>query len=64
MNKDRYNESFEDLTELLLPSEKEDKVTREFYKDLSQLSKQLSENKTQKTNLIQQILKILNHNIR
>ena len=39
MNKKRYNEEYEEGSELLWPSEKEDKITRNFYRDLSHLSK-------------------------
>ena len=38
MNKERYKEEYEEGSDLLWPSDKEDKITRQFYKDLSNLS--------------------------
>ena len=37
-SKERYKEEFDEGSELLWPSEEEDKVTRKFYRDLSHLS--------------------------
>ena len=39
MNKKRYKEEYEEGSELLWPSEKEDKITRNFYRYLSNLTK-------------------------
>ena len=39
MNKERYKEEYEEGSDLLWPSDKEDKVTRKFYRDLSHLTK-------------------------
>ena len=39
MNKKRYQEEYEEGSNLLWPSEEEDKITRKFYRDLSHLSK-------------------------
>ena len=39
MNKERYKEEYEESLDLLWPSEKEDKVTMKFYRDLSRLTK-------------------------
>ena len=39
MKKKRYHEDYEGGSNLLWPSEEEDKVTRKFYRDLSYLSK-------------------------
>ena len=39
MNKKRYQEKYEQGSNLLWPSEEEDKITRKFYRDLSHLSK-------------------------
>ena len=39
MNKERYKEEYEEGSDLLWPSDKEDKITRQFYKDLSRLTK-------------------------
>tara|TARA_A100001035_G_C27619505_1_gene424722 strand:+ start:319 stop:513 length:195 start_codon:yes stop_codon:yes gene_type:complete len=38
MNKKRYQENSEEGFELLWPSEKEDKITRKFYRELSYFS--------------------------
>ena len=57
-SKKRYREEFEEGSELLWPSEKEDNITRKFYRDISHLSKK-SSNKKIKTNLIVQIFKII-----
>jgi len=50
MNKKRYQEEYEEGSNLLWPSEEEDKITRKFYRDLSQLSKKIihNENKNKK----------------
>ena len=39
MDKERYKEEYEEGSDLLWPSDKEDKVTRKFYRDLSHLTK-------------------------
>ncbi len=57
-SKKRYREKFDEGSELLWPSDKEDSVTRKFYRDISHLSKKANHNQT-KTNLITQILKII-----
>ncbi len=57
-SKERYREEFEEGSELLWPSEKEDNITRKFYRDISHLSKKSSKKKI-KTNLIVQIFKII-----
>jgi len=57
-SKKRYREEFEEGSELLWPSEKEDNITRKFYRDISHLSKKSSKKKI-KTNLIVQIFKII-----
>ena len=59
MNKERYKEEYEEGSELLWPSEKEDKVTRKFYRDLSHLSKNINYSKKKKLNLFEQILRII-----
>ena len=48
MNKGRYKEEYEQGSDLLWPSEKEDKITRKFYRDLSHLTKNNSSNITYK----------------
>ena len=60
MNKKRYKEEYEEGSELLWPSEEEDKITRNFYRDLSHLSKNTNHNGNKKLNLLQQVLKIVN----
>tara|TARA_Y100000766_G_scaffold131720_1_gene113290 strand:- start:719 stop:934 length:216 start_codon:yes stop_codon:yes gene_type:complete len=57
--KERYKEEYEEGSELLWPSEKEDKVTRKFYRDLSHLSKNINYSKKKKLNLFEQILRII-----
>ena len=57
-SKERYTEDFEEGSELLWPSDKEDSVTRKFYRDISHLSK-ISRAKKIKTNLIEQIFRII-----
>ena len=59
MIKERYKEEYEEGSELLWPSEKEDKVTRKFYRDLSHLSKKINYSKKKKLNLFEQILRII-----
>ena len=59
MNKERYKEEYEEGSNLLWPSEKEDKITRKFYRDLSHLSKKIIYSKKKKLNLIDQVLKII-----
>ena len=59
MNKKRYKEEYEEGSELLWPSDKEDQVTRNFYRDLSHLSKNITYRKRKKLNLLEQILRIL-----
>ena len=59
INNIRYKEKYEEGSELLWPSEKEDKITRQFYKDLSYLSRNLVHQENQRINLIQQIILII-----
>ena len=60
MNKKRYQEEYEEGSNLLWPSEEEDKITRKFYRDLSHLSKKIihNENKKTKLNLLKQIFRV------
>ena len=64
MNKERYKEEYEEGSNLLWPSEKEDKITRQFYKDLSHLSKNMNYSKEKKLNLFEQLFRIINRNER
>ncbi len=59
MIKARYKEEYEEGLDLLWPSDKEDKITREFYKDLSNLSKNINYSKKKKLKLFAHILQII-----
>ena len=59
MNKERYKEEYEEGSDLLWPSDKEDKNTRKFYKDLSNLSKNLNYGKNKKLKLFEQVVRII-----
>ena len=59
MNKERYKEEYEEVSELLWASQKEDKITREFYRDLSHLSKKLNYSKKKKLSLFEQVFRII-----
>ena len=59
MNKERYKEKYEEGAELLWPSDKEDKITRQFYKDLSHLSNNINYNKRKNFNLFDQLLRLI-----
>ena len=59
MNKERYKEEYEEGSELLWPSDKEDKITRQFYKDLSHLSKNINYSKKKKSNFFELILSLI-----
>ena len=61
MNKERYKEEYEEGSDLLWPSDKEDKITRQFYKDLSNLSKNIN-SKNKKLNLFAQLFRIIKGN--
>ena len=57
-SKDRYKEKFDEGSELLWPSDKEDKVTRKFYRDLSHLSKNENSKKIE-SSIFKQIIKLI-----
>ena len=59
MNKKRYQEEYEEGSNLLWPSEKEDKITRKFYRDLSHLSKNINFSKKKKLGLFEQVIRII-----
>ena len=59
LNKERYKEEYEEGSDLLWPSDKEDKITRQFYKDLSRLSKKINFSKKKKLNFFEQIFSII-----
>ena len=56
MIKERYKEEYVEDSELLWPSDKEDKITRQFYEDLSNLSKNINYSKKKKLKLFEQIV--------
>ena len=59
MNKERYKEEYKEGSELIWTSDKEDKITRKFYKDLSHLSKNMNYSKKKKLNLFEQLFWII-----
>ena len=59
MNKERYKEDYEEGSDLLWPSEKEDKVTRKFYRDLSHLTKNETSNNTKRLKFFVLLLSII-----
>ena len=59
MNKERFKEEYEEGSDLLWPSDKEDKITRQFYKDLSNLSKNINYSKKKKSNFFELILSLI-----
>ena len=59
MNKEIYKKEYEEGSELLWPSDKEDKITRQFYKDLSHFSKNINYNKKKKLNLFEQVIRLI-----
>ena len=59
MNKKRYKEEYEEGSDLLWPSDKEDKITRQFYKDLSHLSKNINYSKKKKFIFLELILSLI-----
>ena len=63
MNKERYKEEYEEGSDLLWPSDKEDKVTRQFYKDLTNLSKNINHSKNKTLNLFEQVVRIIKGNV-
>ena len=56
MNKERYKEEYEEDSYLLWRSDKEDITTRQFYRDLSHLSKNINYSKKKKLNLFEKLL--------
>ena len=59
MNKKRYKEEYVEGSDLLWPSDKEDKITRQFYKNLSQLSNSKNPNdQTKRLSLIKLIFSL------
>jgi len=62
LNKERYKQEYEEGSDLLWPSEKEDKVTRKFYRDLSLLTKNKTSNNTKRLNFFELVLSIIKLN--
>ena len=59
MIKERDKEEYAEGSDLLFPSYEEDKITRQFYKDLSILSKNINYSKKKKLKLFAQVVRIL-----
>ena len=60
MIKERYKEEYEEGSDLLWPSsDQEDKITMQFYKDLSNLSKNINYSKKKELNLFEQVYRII-----
>ena len=60
MNKEIYKEEYAEGSDLLWPSDKEDKTTRQFYRDLTELTKNTnSNNKIKKLNFFELILSLI-----
>mgnify|MGYP005625898371 FL=1 len=59
MKNKRYKEEYEEGSNLLWPSEEEDKITRKFYRDLSHLSKKIIPNKNKKSSMKKQIFRLI-----
>ena len=60
MNKERYKKEYKEGSDLLWPSEKEDQVTRKFYRDLSRLTKNETSNNSKRLNFFELLLSIIN----
>ena len=59
LNKERYKEEYEVVSDFLCPNNKENKKTRQFYKDLSNLSKNINYSKKKKLKLFEQVVRII-----
>ncbi len=59
MIKGRYKEEYKEGSDLLWPSDKEDKITRLFYKVLSNLSKNIKYSKKKKLKLLELEVRII-----
>jgi len=59
LDKERYKEEYEEASDLLWPSDKEDKVTRKFYRDLSHLTKNDTSKNSKKYNFFELLLSII-----
>ena len=59
MNKEIYKEEYKKGTDLLWPIDEEDKITRQFYKDLSHFSKNINYSKKKKLKLFEQVVRLI-----
>ena len=59
MNKERYKEEYEEGSDLLWPSDKEDKITRQFYKDLSRLTNNETSNNIKRFKFFELVFRII-----
>ncbi len=59
MIKERYKKEYEVGSDLLWPSDKEDKITRQFNKDLSILSNNINYSKKKKLKFFEQVVRII-----
>ena len=59
MIKERYKEEYEEGSNLLWPRYKEDKITRQCYKDLSHLSLKIKYSKKKKLKLFEHVIRII-----
>ena len=59
MNKESYKKIYEGFSDLLWPSEKEDKINMGFYRDLSDLSKNINYRKEKNSILFEQVFRII-----
>ena len=60
MNKERYKEEYAEASDLLWLIDKEDKINRQFYRDLTELTKNTnSNNKIKKLNFFELILSLI-----
>ena len=59
MIEERYKEEYEEGSYLLWPSDKEDKITSQFYKDLSRLTNNKNLNNTKRLNFLELVLSII-----
>ena len=59
MNKERYKEEYKESSHLFWPSENEDKITRQFFKDLSHFPTNINYSSQEKLNLFEQVVRII-----
>ncbi|AIQ94432.1 hypothetical protein [Prochlorococcus sp. MIT 0604] len=64
MNKERYKKEYGECSDLLWPNEKEDKITRKFYRDLTRPTQcKNSKNKIKKLSFFELIFSLINWKI-